>query len=238
MRASSSKDITRLEKRIGYTFKKKSLLEEALTHKSFAHEQPKDTKAFNERMEFLGDSVLGLVVSEYLFSTYPEYSESDLSKIKSYIVQEATLAETAKRLNIGAFLRLGKGEELTGGRKKPSLLADALEAILGAIYIDGGLKRAKEVIIKNLKDRINEVVTKDIIFDFKTRFQEITQARYGVLPRYVVHKEEGPEHRKVFEVKVFIRNKLYGSGRGKSKKIAAQKAAKAGLKKLKDATHL
>jgi ribonuclease-3 len=232
MHVSSLEDLTPLETSIGYTFKKKSLLKEALTHKSFAHESQKNTITYNERMEFLGDTVLALIVSEYLFCTYPEYTEADLSKIKAYIVQESILAEIADKLNIGAYLRLGKGEEITGGRKKPSLLANAFEAILAAIYLDGGLKKAREFVIRHLKTKINKFMRNDLIFDFKTKFQEVAQARCGVQPRYVIHKEEGPEHNKIFEVKVFIKNEFYGSGRGRSKKAAEQKAAKAGLKKF------
>jgi len=232
MHALSSKDLTPLEVSIGYTFKKKSLLREALTHKSFAYERLKDMVTYNERLEFLGDTVLSLIVSEYLFCRYPEYTEADLSRIKAYVVRKSTLAEVANQLNIGAYLRLGKGEEITGGRKKPSLLANAFEAILAAIYLDGGLKKAKEFVLRHLRTKINDLVTCNFIFDFKTKFQELAQAEYGVQPRYVVHREEGPEHNKIFEVRVFIKNKLYGSGRGKSKKAAEQSAAKAGLEKI------
>lgn len=236
MRASFSKSIAPLEVSIGYTFKKKSLLKEAVTHKSFAHEMQKESIPFNERMEFLGDAVLSIIISDYLFHAYPEYSEADLSKVRAYTVQEATLAEAARSLDIGSHLQLGKGEELTGGRKKPSLLANAFESVLGAIYLDGGLKKAREFVLANLRDKADESLTNNILFDFKTRFQEVAQAEFGVLPRYSIHKEEGPEHRKIFEVNVFINDEMYGSGKGRSKKIAAQMAAKEGLKKIKGQT--
>lgn len=232
MHASFSKNIAPLETSIGYSFKKKSILKEAITHKSFANENPKEASPFNERLEFLGDTILALIISEYLFRTYPEFTESQLSKIRAYAVQESTLAEIAKRLHIGVHLRLGKGEERTGGRTKPSLLANAFEAVLGAVYIDGGLKKANDLALRNLKDKINDVVTSNLIFDFKTKLQEVVQAQFGVLPRYVTHKEEGPEHEKIFEVEVFIKNNLYGIGRGRSKKAAQQMAAEAGLKKI------
>lgn len=236
MRASFSKSIAPLEVSIGYAFRKKSLLKEAVTHKSFAHERRKESILFNERMEFLGDSVLSIIISDYLYHAYPEYTESELSKVRAYTVQEATLAEAAGRLDIGSHLQLGKGEELTGGRRKPSLLANVFESVLGAIYLDGGLKKAKEFVLINLKHKADELITNNLLFDFKTTFQETAQAEFGVLPKYSTHKEEGPEHSKIFEVNVFINDEMYGSGRGRSKKIAAQLAAKEGLKKIKDQT--
>jgi len=233
MRASSSKDTATLESSLGYKFKKKSFLKEALTHKSYAHEKHKDRPSFNERMEFLGDSVLELVISEYLFNTYPEYTEADLSRIKSYTVQESTLAEIAKNLNIGTHLLLGKGEEMTGGRNKPSLLADAFEAIIAAVYLDGGYKKVREFIHGHLVQKIEELSDRTIILDFKTKLQEVAQALFGVLPLYVIHKEEGPEHKKTFDVKVFIEDQYFGLGTGKTKKAAAQKAAEAALKQIR-----
>jgi len=223
-----------LESSIGYVFKKKSLLKEALTHKSFAHEQQKDQIVFNERMEFLGDAVLELVMSEYLYREYQDYTEADLSKIKAYAVQESTLAIIAEDLKIGNYLKLGRGEELTGGRKKPSLLANAYEALLAAIYLDGGYKKAREFVLSFLTPKIRNLTANNFVFDFKTKFQEVVQAQFAVLPQYITHKEEGPEHKKIFEVKVFINDTYYGSGRGKTKKAAAQQAAEAGLKKLRE----
>lgn len=235
MRLSYSENIRLLELKIGYKFKKKSLIKEALTHKSFAKEKREDTELFNERLEFLGDAVLGLVICDYLFSTYPQYTEAEFSKIKAYVVQESALADAALKFGIGSFLYLGKGEETSGGRKKPSLLANAFEAVLAAIYIDGGLKRSREFVLKNLEGKIKALIRRKLLFDFKTRFQEIAQERFKVLPKYRVHKEDGPEHMKIFEVDVFIKNELYGSGKGKSKKEAAQNAARVGLRKLKEA---
>jgi ribonuclease-3 len=234
MRVSSSKDLISLEQSIGYTFKKKSLLKESLTHKSYAHEISKERSSFNERLEFLGDAVLELIISEHLFSSHSDYTEADLSKIKAYAVQESTLAQTAKSLNIGAYLLLGKGEEITGGRKKSSLLADAFEALLAAIYLDGGYKKAKVFVLDNLTDKINDITTNNFIYDFKTKLQEVAQAEFGVLPKYIIHKEEGPEHKKTFEVKVLIKDDFLGSGKGKTKKAAAQMAAEAGLKKIRE----
>jgi len=236
MRASFSKSIAPLEVSIGYAFRKKSLLKEAVTHKSFAYERHKESILFNERMEFLGDAVLSIIISDYLYHAYPEYTESELSKVRAYTVQEATLAEAAARLDIGSHLQLGKGEELTGGRRKPSLLANVFESVLGAIYLDGGIKKAKEFVLANLKHKADELITNNLLFDFKTKFQEVAQAEFGVLPKYSTHNEEGPEHSKIFEVNVFINEKMYGSGRGRSKKVAAQMAAEEGLKNIKDQT--
>jgi ribonuclease-3 len=232
MRVSFSGSTAPLEESIEYTFRSKTLLKEALTHKSFSNEKENTGSPFNERLEFLGDAVLTLVISRYLYSAYPEYSESELSKIRAYVVRESSLADAAVRIDIGAYLRLGKGEEMTGGRQKSSLLANAFEALLGAIYLDGGIRKTEGFVIRHFKERISELASGDLQHDFKTSLQEVSQAQFGVLPRYVIEHEEGPEHRKTFEVKVFIKNAYYGSGRGGSKKAAAQRAAQAGLKKL------
>ena len=237
MHASSSNDLKKLEKlekSLGYTFNNQSILKESITHKSYAHEKKTSISSCNERMEFLGDSVLELIISEYLFTTYTKYTEADLSKIKAYIVQESSLAETAKKLDIGSYLLLGKGEEITGGREKPSLLADAFEAVLSAIYIDGGLENAREFVLDNLSHKVEKLAANQFIFDFKTELQEAVQARYGILPKYITHNEEGPEHKKVFEVEVYIKDDLFGSGKGRTKKAAAQKAAEAALAKIKE----
>lgn len=231
MRALFLKNISALETSLSYSFKNKDLLLEAITHKSYANENPECS--FNERLEFLGDAVLNLIVGNYLYDRYPEYTEAELSKAKAYAIQEMTLFEAARQMNLGLYLLLGKGEEATGGREKSSLLANAFEAIVAAIFLDGGLRKARSFVLQHLKDRIETVIVKDLFFDFKTELQELVQARYGVLPEYRVHSEEGPEHRKTFEVKVFIGSDFYGSGSGKNKKEATKHAAKAALKKLK-----
>lgn len=233
MHALSSKDLTRLEKALGHTFKKKALLKEAVTHKSYAHEKQGRCVLFNERMEFLGDSVLELIISEHLYYANLEYTEADLSKIKAYAVQESTLAEIAEKLDIGSHLLLGKGEERTGGREKPSLLANGFEAVLAAIYLDGGYERSKTFVLDQLKDKMDDFSNNKLVFDFKTQLQETAQAEFGILPTYATHKEEGPEHSKTFEVKVFINDDFMGEGSGKTKKAGAQKAAEAALKKIR-----
>lgn len=226
-------NIETLENVIAYQFNDKSLFRQSLTHKSFANENPDYADFFNERLEYLGDAVLELVISDYLFRNYPEYTESELSKIKSYTVKESTIAKAAKALDLGSYLFLGKGEEVTRGREKPSVLADAFEALIAGIYLDGGLEAAQSFILSCLKDKITRLIERNLIFDFKTEVQQIAQSAYGVLPRYQFHKEEGPDHDKTFEVDLYIKDECFGSGRGKNKKEAAQRAAQTAIEKLK-----
>ena len=232
MDASSLRNLNKLEKTLGHSFKNRALLKEAITHKSYAHENKKENVLFNERMEFMGDSVLELIISEYLYLSFPEYTEAGLSRIKAYTVQEATLAKAARSLNLGQHLFLGNGEEITGGRKKSSLLADAFEALIAAIYLDSGYASAKKFVLDNLKTEADEIATTGFVFDFKTKLQEVSQASFGTLPHYTTNKEEGPEHKKIFEVRVHIKEELYGTGQGRTKKAAEQKAAKAALEKI------
>jgi ribonuclease-3 len=223
------------EERIGYNFNNKDLLVEALTHKSFYHEHPDRVKGYNERLEFLGDSVLGLIIVDYLFSLPDKLPESTMAKIKSYLVKESILSEIAKSLSIGKFLRLGKGEEITGGRGKRSLLANAVEAIIGAIYIDGGFDVVKGMVIDNLfKDKIKTVIDSLEFQDFKTELQELSQHIYGVIPTYRLLKEEGKEHEKLFTIEVYIGDELCGVGMGKNKKEAESQAAREALLRLKN----
>lgn len=230
----SKQDIAELESRLGYYFKNKELLIEALTHKSFHHENPEKAPSHNERLEFLGDSVLGLIVVEYLFNAYKDYSESSMSKIKSYLVKEAVLSDIAEGILLGTYLRLGKGEEETGGRKKKSILADAIEAVFGAIYLDGGHEYARDIILRLLMNKIDTAISSEQFFDFKTELQEKIQLRFGVLPEYRIVKQEGKEHKKIFTVDVFVGDSKLGSGRGRSKKEAETIAAKEALSKIKN----
>ena len=217
-----------------YQFKNEALLEEALTHKSFVNERRGVNRRHNERLEFLGDAVLSLVISEHLAGRYPQLSEGALSKLKAGLVSEASLASAARRLDLGAQLRLGRGEELSNGREKHSLLADALEAVIAAIYLDGGLEAGRGFTLKALGEelrRIGSPETKPGGDDYKTRFQEWCQQRYDTLPRYVMVKESGPDHQKLFEVEVEIESHVAGSGLGRTKKEAEQMAAKQALEK-------
>jgi ribonuclease-3 len=226
------KDIADFEKRFGYVFKNRELLTEALTHRSFYHENPDKSITHNERLEFLGDSVLGFVIVEYLFSSDKEFTESIMAKIKSYLVKESVLSEIADSISLGKYLKLGKGEEATGGRAKKSILADTIEALLGAVYLDGGYKKVKAVVLKLFRKEIDTLMDSTKFYDYKTELQEKTQLLFGVLPEYRVLKQEGEEHEKVFTIEVFIEGKKFGKGSGKSKKEAQTLAAREALSQL------
>jgi ribonuclease-3 len=226
------KNIEDIEGLLGYQFKVKQLLIDALTHKSYHHENPAEAIQHNERLEFLGDSVLGLVIAEELFLN--ELTESDMSKMKSYLVNESVLFEIASTIHIGKYLRLGRGEEVTGGRQKRSIISDAVEAVFGAIFLDSNYETAKSVILKLFSDKVDSIISKKEGYDFKSELQEKSQSIFGILPEYRIVKQEGEEHKKVFTAEVYINGRLYGSGIGKSKKDAQMNAAKKALKKLGD----
>ena len=223
-----SEEFSELETRLGYYFNNKAVLLEALTHRSFYHENPDRAHAYNERLEFLGDSVLGFVIVEYLFSLDDNFSESVMAKAKSYLVKEAVLSEIARFISLGTYLRLGKGEEHTGGRTKKSLLADAFEALLGAVYIDGGYEPARKLVLGLFREKVDAIIFSREFHDFKTELQEKTQLLFNSIPDYQIIKQEGEEHKKVFTVEVYIAGEKFGTGTGKSKKeaetIAAQEA--------------
>jgi ribonuclease-3 len=226
-------ELRQLEETASYQFNRPHLLQEALTHKSFINEITEKSLKDNERLEYLGDAVLDLVVSRYLFDKLPEAQEGELSKIKSTIVSEPTLAIIARKLNLGDFLILGKGEELSQGRNKSSLLANALEALIAAIYIDSGLRSAEAFIHLWFTETIDNILTSQITFDCKTDFQEQCQKVYEVLPEYKLIKTTGPDHEKVFEIHLLVKGDLFGVGTGKSKKEAEQKAAREALNRIK-----
>ncbi|HAK87598.1 MAG TPA: ribonuclease III [Nitrospiraceae bacterium] len=226
------KNTEELEDSLGYRFKDKVLLTDALTHKSYHHENPHDAPGHNERLEFLGDSVLGLVIAEDLFLKDAMLTEADMSKMKSYLVKEAVLFEIALRLLLGKYLRLGRGEESTGGRQKRSVLSDAVEALLGAVFLDSDYKTARSVITKLFKEEISAALVKKEGCDFKSELQEKSQNLFAVLPEYKIVKQEGEEHKKIFTAEVYINGQLYGSGTGKSKKNAQMSAAKEAFEKI------
>lgn len=227
-----SQDISELENNLGYSFRDESLLAEALTHRSYYHENPDKPGNYNERLEFLGDSVLGFVIVEYLFLSNNKLSEAVMAKTKSYLVKEAILSEIAGSISLGKFLMLGKGEEATGGRTKRSLLADAFEALLGALYLDGGYERARDLILRLFREKIDAIMGSGQFHDFKTELQEKTQQLFSTIPEYKIIKQEGAEHKKIFTVEVYISGERFGKGAGKSKKEAETLAAKEALKKL------
>lgn len=215
-----------------YHFTNPSFLHEALTHKSYVNERRDQEHKHNERLEFLGDAVLSLIVSDYLAKQYRELSEGGLSKLKAKLVSETSLASAARRIGLGARLRLGRGEELSSGREKPSLLADALEAVIAAVYLDGGFEASREVTLRMLADELSHMESIHAHpggDDYKTRLQEWCQKRYELLPRYVIVSETGPDHQKLFEVEVHVNDRVLGVGKGYSKKEAEQAAAQRAL---------
>ena len=225
-------NVNELEENLGYHFKDKTVLLEALTHRSFYHENPGKADGYNERLEFLGDSVLGFVVVEYLFLSDRRLTEAVMAKTKSYLVKESVLFEIAHAISLGEYLRLGKGEEATGGRTKKSLLADAVEAVLGAVYLDGGYERARELILRLFNEKIEKVMSSGEFHDFKTELQEKTQMLFGTIPDYRLIRQEGAEHRKTFTVEVYVAGEMFGTGDGKSKKEAEIIAAREALGRL------
>lgn len=224
--------ITELENILDYQFNNKQILMNALTHRSFFHENPERAVDYNERLEFLGDSVLGFVIVEYLYLSDGSLTESIMAKAKSYLVKESVLSEIAASLSLGKYLRLGKGEEATGGRTKRSLLADAAEAVFGAVYLDGGYENARRLILGLFQDMIDMVLMSGEFHDFKTELQEKTQLLFNSIPEYRTVKQEGEEHKKIFTVDVYIEGRQFGTGFGKSKKEAETSAAQKALREL------
>jgi len=222
------KNIETLEKELGYEFTNKKLIIEALTHKSY--KQPYD----NERLEFLGDAVLDLVVGEYLFKKFKNSNEGNLSKIRASLVNETGFDKLARALKLGDYILLSNAEENNGGREKSSLLSNAFEAVMGALYLDAGLKKVQEIAIHLIEENHKEISLDSLFRDFKTTLQELTQARFGITPEYKVIASRGPDHKKEFEVAVFIEDKEYARAVGKSKKIAQQEAAKLAVNILKE----
>jgi ribonuclease-3 len=226
--------LTELENNLGYSFTNKQTLLNAVTHRSFVHENPDKARDYNERLEFLGDSVLGFVIVEHLYLSDSSLTESIMAKAKSYLVKEAVLSEIAASLSLGKHLRLGKGEEATGGRTKKSLLADAAEAVFGAVYLDGGYESARRLILDLFRDKIDTVLMSGEFHDFKTDLQEKTQLLFTSVPEYRIIKQEGEEHSKIFTVEVCIEGRTFGTGFGKSKKEAETSAAHQALRKLQE----
>ncbi|MBQ0101768.1 MAG: ribonuclease III [Firmicutes bacterium] len=221
-----------LENVIGHVFTDKSLLTLALTHSSYANESNTHSQIgyCNERLEFLGDSVLSFISSEYLYAKYPDLPEGDLSRIRSGAVCEKALCGLAKEINLGDYLLLGKGENLTDGRSRPSILADAFEALLAAIFLDGGILPVKSFLLPRITRVIDGIVSSGNDMDYKSLLQQIVQREHGDILEYVVTSESGPAHDKVFEVDALLNGNIVGHGAGKSKRAAEQKAAFEALK--------
>lgn len=226
-------DLTGLQENLNYRFKDRRLLLEALTHKSFYHENRDKAPSYNERLEFLGDSVIGLIIVERLFHLQQRYSESVLAKMKSYLVCESVLAEIAGSVSLRDYILLGKGEESSGGREKKSILSDALEAVVGAVYLDGGYERTRAMVLDFFIPKIESAVETGELYDYKTELQEKTQFLCGTLPEYRVVRQHGKEHKRIFTVAVYLEGKELGVASGNRKKEAEALAAKEALEKLR-----
>ncbi|WP_019553063.1 ribonuclease III [Propionispira raffinosivorans] len=219
-------------KKLGVAFTDWNLLHQALTHTSYANEAKRSHIVHNERLEFLGDAVLELATSSYLFKHFPNLPEGELTKARASVVCEATLAKRASKLNVGEYLLFGKGELATGGKTRASILADAFEAVIGAIYMDQGMQKASSYILKQLQDDLLMIETGKNIQDYKTLLQEVIQKNIDQKIHYALLSEDGPDHNKIFEIAVMVNDEKYGIGFGKSKKEAEQHAAKAALAKM------
>ncbi len=226
-RSASGSD--KLEKILGVKFKNTALLEEALTHKSYAMERGAGSVTFNERLEFLGDSILSAAVAHYLFARYPAVDEGRLSQLKSMLVSRPSLTAWGKQIKLGQYLRLSEGENATGGRDRDSIVGNAMEAVLGAMYLEAGFEKTQTFIDKLLSKRKRLVTT-----DYKSRLQEWAQKKYKIPPSYTVSRSFGPDHAKTFEMAVSLGSDILGEGSGKSKKEAEQAAARNALKRIKE----
>ncbi|MEA1915023.1 MAG: ribonuclease III [Campylobacterota bacterium] len=220
-------NIKSLEKCLDYQFKNKDLILEALTHKSF--KKPYN----NERLEFLGDAVLNLIVGEYLYHKFPESNEGELSKIRASLVNEKGFTLLANKINLGDYIYMSSAEDRNQGRFKASILSDAFEAIMGAIYVESGIEALNPIILKLLERSYNKINLDELFSDYKTALQEITQAKFGNIPEYKLVQAFGPDHQKEFEMEIYIDGHLYGKAIDKSKKLAQQKVAKIALDELK-----
>jgi len=226
-------DLSEFEQKILYKFNEITILEEALSHSSFINEQDDENIKDNERFEFLGDAVLNLIVGHILIQRYPDLNEGDLSRMRAGLVNESQLANIARAIDLGSFLRLGRGEIQTNGREKNSILADTFEAVIAAVYIDGGFDEVFKMIEKHFSDLLNSIAASLYDHDYKSRVQELVQESHKIIPQYRVLQESGPDHDKTFKVQLDVRE-VRTEGIGKSKKMAEQDAARKALEVLKN----
>lgn len=227
-----SEPLENLQKRLGVRFRNIAFLEHALAHTSFIHENKLPPEQSNERLEFLGDAVLGICIAEMLIRAFPDEPEGALSKRRAALVNQKQVARLAESIDLGPALRLGKGEEKTGGRTKDSLLGDAFEAVIGAIYLDQGLEAAQNILLRLFKDLIPVSKTVETSRDYKTKLQEFYQKEFKRSPRYIVVNETGPDHSKVFDVRIEFQGQVLGEGQGRSKREAEQDAARKAIDTL------
>ncbi len=225
-------DLIELQQSLGVSFSDLSLLEQALVHSSYINENPGFILTSNERLEFLGDAVLGLVVAEELYWDFPQFSEGELTRLRAALVRRETLARVARAIRLGDYLYLGKGEEASGGRRKPSNLAGALEAVIAAIFLDQGLTATKESILRLFNEELERVVSRGAEVDYKSQLQELTQAEQQSVPIYQLVEAVGPAHDRRFTVEAKIGDTVLGRGSGKSKKTAEAEAARSALQRL------
>nr|MEE4267863.1 ribonuclease III [Candidatus Krumholzibacteria bacterium] len=226
---AQAENLLALEAKLGYTFRDRTLLHNALLHRSHIHVTGQEREQSNERLEFLGDAVLGLLANEYLFQLFPDRSEGDLTKMKSLLVCGARLSEVATSIDLGIHVRMSRSEAATGGRQRPTILADTTEALIGAVYLDGGLNPAREMVHRVILKGSEQVLARRSLRNYKSRLQEMIQARYKSPPRYRIVEVEGPDHDRQFKVAVMFGGKVLGSGEGRSKKTAEQRAARQAL---------
>ncbi|HZP56417.1 MAG TPA: ribonuclease III [Dehalococcoidia bacterium] len=222
-------DRKELESRLSLKFKDRSLLKQALIHTSYLNENPGIDTGSNERLEFLGDAALGIVVAHQLYLEYPDVDEGKLTELRAHLVRRDTLARAAARLELGEYLQLGRGEDAAGGRKRPTNLARAYEALVGAIFLDGGLPRARAFIKRTLADEFQKLRQSGMPHDPKSRLQEVIQSKWQTTPSYKVLKTEGPDHARRFTVQVIVSGKPLGTGEGRSKQMAEKAAAQQAL---------
>lgn len=220
------RDLEELNERLGYTFQNTDLLEEALRHSSYVNERQDSRLKDNERLEFLGDAVLDLAISHILMTLFKKAKEGDLSKYRASVVNEKGLLKIAKKLNLGNYIQLGKGEELTLGREKPSILANTLEALIGALYLDAGFSKTKDIVHSLFASLLGKIDSGEMVDDYKSTLQEYTQELYKVRPQYLLLDERGPAHNKTFKVALQLNGEIMAEGEGRSKKEAEQRAAK------------
>ncbi len=228
----TDEQIARLESRLNYHFHDRALITQALKHRSYLAVTNEPRLASNERLELLGDAVLGMVVTEYLFKKFPTKEEGDLTAIKSLMVSRKILTRVANQIGIGEFILLNEAEQKAGGRNRPSILTDTFEAIIGAIYLDGGLPAVVDLVQRKLLARTKKIIAEEQNKNFKSILLEYSQSKNLGLPQYLVRNEEGPDHNKLFTIEVLINNEVLGIGKGNSKKKAEQLSAKCALKKL------
>jgi ribonuclease-3 len=223
---------TELEERLGVTFQQPSLLRNALVHSSYVNENPDMAPESNERLEFLGDAVLGLVIADELFATYPDQNEGRLTELRAHLVRRDTLAQAADRLRMGEALLLGRGEDEGGGRTRPTNLSHVYEAVVGAIFLDQGLPVARDFVLRSLDDELDEIKDRGSPLDPKSRLQELSQSRYQSTPQYQLLETEGPDHARRFTVEAVVNGEKVGTGKGASKQQAEKRAAREALRHL------